>query len=63
MAQSSVYKKIVTLVEEAVFIHQLDVTEVARYVQDNSELRKVDINEIRKIIDRVALSYRNVQVS
>ena len=55
----SVYKKIFNAVETAIFVKQLKTArDVSWFVSKNLGIDRVDENEIRKIIDRVATQYK-----
>jgi len=56
----SIYKLIVELIEEAIYIHQVkNADECIKYMTTVSHLKHLDKNEVNKIMERVMLSYAN----
>lgn len=54
----SIYKLIVELIEEAIYIHQVkNADEAIKYITTVSHLKHLDKNEINKIMERVMLRY------
>jgi hypothetical protein len=52
----SIYKLLVELIEEAIYIHQVkNVDDCIKYMTTVSHLRHLDKNEITKLMDRVML--------
>lgn len=58
----SVYRTLTSLIEKAIFQHQVkNAEQCVRFIRNNSKLKSLDTREIERLMHSVATSYKAEQ--